>query len=520
MTTLGGGRSRSRTSGTLLPILAAAVAVAGALALACGGGPETVPRDEELARKGLPADLPRYAARLRALHLPIGGGGLGWLPGDLQTLEVAGLPADAVGGLPRGLQTLVVAGYAALPSLDGLPPGLRELDLSLAEVESLAGLPSGIRKLKVGRVSGFEPRALGGTEFLSLDGTAVRNLFGSPPALRSLELAGPEVEGLEGGGDALQAIVLHRTLLQSLADLPPDLESLELTGNPLLDPVRLDGLPGSLTELVITRQRVTGPLSLRYLRLLYFRGVRFDGGAGLPPLPTSLTELEIESDRLDGLGGLPPQLRHLGLVGDRRHDLSALSSTLRSLYLEGGVTSSVSTLAAPVELLTLRVYGTAAPALLEAIPENVTELDLTGVQVAPSATWSPGLTSLRYRDVPLAALPALPATLEVLDLTGAAGLRSLGDLGGLENLREVRLRGTEVSSLSGLPASVRALDITATPIRSLKGHSWPPGLAELTFGQYQLESLEGLPESVEVLRIEPALAPAEPAPGSAAGGNG
>lgn len=90
----------------------------------------------------------------------------------------------------------------------------------------------------------------------------------------------------------------------------------------------------------------------------------------------------------------------------------------------------------------------------------------------------------------------LPASLEVLDVSGT-GVTSLSYLPA--GLRVLRLARTAVSSLSYLPAALEVLDVSSTPITSLS--YLPKSLLVLGAARTRVSSLSYLPKALVALDV-------------------
>lgn len=316
----------------------------------------------------------------------------------------------------------------------------------------------------------------------------------------------------------------------------------------------LEGLPTSLhsLELNLSKSPVTSvgelPTDLQLLRLNLYNS-RVTGLDHLPPNLQSL-ELSLRGSQITSLESLPSALQslHLELSGDQITILDSLPSALQSLNLDLSAHTITSLGRLPPNLQSLQLTLGSLLVRLEGFPSALQSLWLkldaspvTGLDHLPPGLESLGLVlsnsritrldhlpsnlqslELRLRDCPITSLESLPTALRSLhlDLSFNNQITSLTGLPPDLLSLELDLSYSQVKSLAGLPSSLthleltlskhfeslddaphitKSLDLSKTKIKSLEG--LPEGLEELTLRAWQVDSLEGLPTSVKVLRF-------------------
>lgn len=502
------GMHRSRAAGAVL----AASLLTGLLALHnCRSG-SAEEAAERLRAAGVPSDLAARERGLDSLELPGRVGDLSWLRFPVRELTLGELEPAALATLPHSLEALQITRYSAFPRLEDLPAGLERLRIADSTIGAVGELPTSLVEIAVRRIEMFDPAALPqALQRLELADTPIRDLHSLPRSIRALNLSGSGVESLDGLPAGVAILALTGTRVGSLDPVSETLHSLELQGNPALDPVRSSDLPRHLVELALVdhdiRELDSLPGSLRMLRV---RG-GWDPTLLIGKLPSTLNELDLELAASPGdsdaerqaLCSLPPHLESLRLRPADRIDPGCLPAGLRELYLHA-------TRPEVVRAIRLeRLHTLVVTETLDLVGDDLSELPASLIALELSYTGVrdlsrlrerlPGLRYLRCHGSIVEVVPDLPAGLEQLDLAGSPRLRSLEGLAKTHGLVALDLGGTAVRSLGEVPSTVLELDVAGTEVNNLDGV--PPNLERLTIGTDQLESLAAVPESVRVLSI-------------------
>lgn len=406
----------------------------------------------------------------------------GQLPGGLQSLELENTEIANSAYLPRGLQALI----GGVASLEGLPPGLRSLHLSLPIGSgSLAVFPRGLQKLVVANAEVANLEGLpSGLRSLDISSTCLTSLEGLPLGLESLRISDAPLTSLEGLPRGLQSLSLFHIPVTKLAGLPPGLQSLDLSDTQI---DKLEGLPHGLQRLGLYENRYLNsleglPRGLRFLSLDCYPSI-----TRLPALPRGLQSLDLHScTYITSLENLPPGLQSLSIEKSGITKLENLPAGLQSLRLPW--------------------MGNIAD--LAGLPPGLKNLELSfNIDVKSLPPLPPALQSLDLCGTGIDSIPELPLGLRTLELCGV-GLE-LHDLAGLPsglqslNLSEAKI---DTKNLGVLPSGLRSLDLRVwktSGIYSLKG--LPLQLEKLVLCRRQVRTLKGLPASVKILQFVPCL---------------
>ncbi len=406
---------------------------------------------------------------------------------------------DSIEGLPATLDQLDVH-RTRLRTLHGLPERIRTLDLRETRVTRLDHLPVSLRSLKFsGKQFTRLPELPDSLTYLEIGATGIQRISGLPLSLRTLSLAGGSIEILEDLPVTVQSLALNKTGIRRLPQLPAGLQSLELVENTNL---QISALPRFLTRLRIVGGTVPAVKDSSFLSSLHL-------SQGFPPsaLPDSISVLTL--DACKSIPAWPPHLRDLALTnfGDLASARSG-SQPLRQLPagLEG-LDLSGSTV--PLTLLpaSLRRLALSVPDLrpISRLLEHVEELDLTGSPLSSLAGLpaTGQLRSLVVCDTRLARIDQLPESLERLEICGCPALTSIAKLP--PRLVVLNVARTGLRTLPALPPTLRGLDISNTRIDSLAALAGHEGLESLTLSAGEVTTLAGMPRSVRQLNFVDAV---------------
>lgn len=444
-------------------------------------------RDSEFKQWGLPQDLPDYLGQLRILKVPSLVTHLNWVPPNLEELDASATAITDIPILSIGLERLDVHAAKNLRHLASLPPSLRDLDIRFTQVEEPWRFPQDLESLALGGEYVRTLEGLKSSSILELHLDRVPNLqssVGMPASLRFLSISGATFSELIDLPLGVTELRLEGTQIRSLDNLPDSLQSLVLIGNPVMEVE----LPPFLLDLTVDRlQKRPSVEALHFLNRL--EGSYVGSSDRLPPLlrelrtpayslkraPTTLRRLYLTNEMNDGswLSSLPSSLQELRWPGG--YELNDLPAGLKHLDIHATRLKDLSELPSQVWLESLDISWTAIP--IRALP--------------------PSLYDLRYRFCPFSSISDLPRRLRTLDIAGSRRVRWLGALP--PQLQRLNISETSISELPELPASLADLDISSTSIRSLTPLKELKKLRRLTVHSGQLESLVGLPESVDAL---------------------
>jgi hypothetical protein len=335
------------------------------------------------------------------------------LPSSLVDLYLHDTDIKDLSNLPSGLEALVLSG-TDFNSLDGLPVKLKSLTLHGTRVKSLRGLlPDALQKLVL--IANEDLRFEDGDlpprlTYLIIDDQAAPNWntvrylcalsdrrlvpqgpwpsFLSSLTLRATNLSG-EIPALPS---SLRALGLLNGRLESNYSLPPELESLDLTG---YRGTEVKSLPPGLRTLKLADSSIQI----------------------LPALAANLEELDISNTNITKLDGLPQGLKRLIFQGSsvRSIDiLNGLPSSLEKLDLTGSLVEEIGNL--PLTLCRLNLRGTKIRHLSISNLTNMVELDISGTPIGwESLRQLPtGLRVLTLSEGQMDRLDGLPASVKVL----------------------------------------------------------------------------------------------------------
>jgi hypothetical protein len=427
---------------------------------------------------GLPRDLGRYLAQLEELKLPSGVIKLDWLSkaDSLRALDLTSTRIINLNGLPKGLKTLNVE-KSKVSRLGRLPQSLRELDINFTYLEEEPNLPSNLKSLKmIGKVSDrirLLPRSL---RNLSTSYGGDSTLSSLPLGLESLELFGPGPSGLS----------LHEL---NLASLPSGLQELKLNSFDSVD--HLANLPKHLQKLVLYGLSIDSlaflPNGLKSLSLTETKNTQ------LEILPAGLEELDLFGLSIRELKSLQPSIQTLKIYGIPLAQLGELPPGLRSLSVFGAPAGSLEHLPRGLRVLYL---GGVDISSLKGLPPGLEELWLFNTSVSSLNDLPPGLKRLSLYETPVADLRGLPSNIQELRFakTKITELRALP-----QTIRTLMIEGVGTIEPANLPERLEVLDVSRATINSLEG--LPTALRDLTLPVGQIKSLAGMPKTVRVLRF-------------------
>jgi ABC-type dipeptide/oligopeptide/nickel transport system ATPase subunit len=423
-----------------------------------------LPQIKELTLPGVVNQVDWLTRAKRLNYLRIEGGSvvsLEGLPKDLQTLDLGSF-RDPMDSLPEFLKALSVRGPISFVQL---PAGLRTINLG--KVESMLALPDwplGVISIELqGKQLDYldlveEPRTL---RVLRLKELSIRGLK-VPSSLESLHLVNINLSEPLRLPSGLKMLELVDSNYELLADVPPDLESAYLSCQSLY---LVDRLVRPLRFLAVDASSKT--IDEQCLARIETQH--------------KIAALKIPAHHLSYL---PPRLVSLTVIGPfTMSDIPRMWPLgLRHLEIKNWVGGSLDNL--PEGLASLSIESEAGGALDDCnLPSGLVSLTLDNVNLRASTTerlkaeLPQSLTTLALRRMSIPNLE-LPQGIRVLDLRGSRFLQSLRRI---KSLRELDLSGGDIefADLEWLPREVRSL----------------------RFGVNQVNSLRGLPRSVEGLHF-------------------
>ena len=502
-----GSRRSSWSLAFILPVLVPALAVlvpgpspaSETRAAAATGKPVQGPRKARHP-KSIRATLFKECGELRELALPTDTASLEWIAGArLEILSASGSKITSLAGLPPGLRELDVSN-TGVQTLRHVPESLRVLDIRGTPIRDLRELPGQLEVLNISGEHIQDLKSLRASIYeLHLEDFPKADFSQLPANLRALHLNGPVFRTLNNLPPSLKRLTLQNTGIESLKGLRealPELTYLALIDN---DSLRFEAgdLPANLTELKID-QRQGGPADLSALTYLNWLADRRDAPATKwPPFLCSLT---LKVDHLPGLPELPPSLRSLSLVGASFDPRVGLPANLESLSLINYRGPELDALPPSLKRLTLKFAG------VSRLPRDLSHLEelqirqanlenLRGTQGELRKLVLCEMTLQRWDDVKTA-FPKL----EDIVLCDSGSFRTLGPLP--DPLTKLSLSGTKIGKMPGLNGELKELNISKTPLRLPSLASLPRKLETLIVGKGQVVSWEGFPPGLKVLRIE------------------
>jgi uncharacterized repeat protein (TIGR01451 family) len=244
--------------------------------------------------------------------------------------------------------------------------------------------------------------------------------------------------------------------------LPSGLKRLELSALVSIPFDTLPVLPASLTYLNCENLRLRSlpslPLSLTYLNCRIIPG--WGSLAQLPVLPPLLDTLEAAGHPIKQMPALPASLKYLSCTGsDSTTAFPALPNGLKTFYfnyapLLGTLPPFPNSIA---DIQCNDLIGLSGSIVLPDSLRNLVWIysGITGFTAFPNK-----LENIFLRDNPsLINLPLLPASLIKLSCSGNP-LISLPDLSTAVNLRQLIIRGSNLTALPEMPASLKTLICT------------------------------------------------------------
>lgn len=467
-----------------------------------------------LRRWGLPDDITTFSRRLNELSVTGTISDLGWLPRThgprsldisnsniveldvpayVESLVAIGVSVDTLEGLPAGLRSLEISG-PGLAHVDRLPPRIEELSITTRELRRRMTLPSTLRRLEIRlSESDLPPLILpSGLQHFSLEGITNPTPPELPQGLRVLELRDTKLATLErprplGVDPSTQLRGLRHLHLRGNPDLEIDVPT------PMLVGLSVDGhqaelicedLPAHLQSLTLgpepTRMCRPGAATFTGLRkLTLLEGAVRSGTVAATPAVQKVVVRVVSDAQREALATLGiRRFDSLELGGLQADDLSALDVAVRSLTLSDCHLDR-----------------------LDGIPTSVQRLSILNCSIDdPTPPSAPDLAELVYPWSPWKDIPSGLPHLRTLDLE-ASSLETMTHVP--PRLRELRIPGTGVSELPVEKlGKLEVLDIANTPITDPS--QVPERVRELTLHLGQFRTLRTLPASVRVLRLVPA----------------
>ena len=296
----------------------------------------------------------------------------------------------------------------------------------------------------------------------------VASLAWIPPTLRELDASGTELESISFVPMGMERLDLHAAKnLTQLPTLPSSIRELDIRFTQITGPWRF---PHELQSLALGGDGVKTLDGLGRLQLLELDLDEVPNLKSTAGLPASLQVLSISGATFSQLIELPPRLKELRLTNTQIRTLKELPESLQEMTLDGNGLMEVEL---PRSLLSLKVgAGQGQLRSLESVP-FLNQLELEAWSV-PVQALPPFLRSLRVPAVRdgIALSPSL-RRLSFLQEAPNVPVQPVPSLP--PGLEELRWPGG--SRLQGLPASLKSLDISSSPLTRL-----PPGL--------RLESLD------------------------------
>jgi hypothetical protein len=415
---------------------------------------------------GLPRDLARYGNQLRELSVVCMVDDLKWLPRKLTSLE---------------------ANCERITSLQGVPPHLRHLGISLTKVRSLDYLPESVTELDVHGAALSELDGIGRNKLTKLDasGIAITNMKLIPRSVTDLKLQHSSINNLEGLPDVLTDLVLRGTRVTNLRSVPNNVRRLTLAKN---GDLKIDSLPIHLESLETDNfpEHLQLPSSLATLIL---------SDTSVINVPSGVTSLELRKTLVEG--ELPKGLDSLKMDDAfSTLPLTKIPGTIHHLKMRWPPGTSFALL--PKHLVELDLRLSQDLSSIAGIGQ-VTDLDISSTLVQDLRDVPDSVTTLHFELCNAVGLTKFPTGVQKVYLGGCSKLDLIEGLP--ESVTVLDVSGTALSALPKLPSKLTTLDISNTQIL---GHlpELPEGLEELILHAGQINTLEGLPKSVKKLRFK------------------
>jgi uncharacterized repeat protein (TIGR01451 family) len=301
--------------------------------------------------------------------------------------------------------------------------------------------------------------------------------------------------------DSLKKLYLTHTHIDTILQFPSGLKLLDFSFN---DSLRyIDNLPFYLQELFLIRNAIL---------------------SNFPIFPSSLQELTMSSDTLEGLLNLPVGLKRLILIGASSSPnvnpnlitINSFPSSMTDIKIWNATIPPLPSLPPYLGTLNVRNCGLTT---LPSLPSTLYTLDCAINQISTIPILPNGLENLYIFRNPITTLPTLPPNLIRLMTNDIIDTSYLNQLSGLNylveficgdanltnipslppNLQHWYCYNNLLTSLPNLPASLKTLNCENNLIDSLP--SMPPNLISLVCSNNLLDSLPSLPNTLANLYI-------------------
>jgi len=282
--------------------------------------------------------------------------------------------------------------------------------------------------------------------------------------------------------------------------LPAGLKRLELSAQGSVPFDILPSLPASLTYLNCENLRLRSlpslPLSLTYLNCRIIPG--WGSLAQLPVLPPTLDTLEANGHPIKQMPALPVSLKYLSCTGsDSTTSFPVLPNGLKTFYFN--YAPMLATLPPfPNSIADIKCTDLIGLSGSIVLPDSLRNLIWMYTGITGFAGFPNNMENIFLRDNPsLINLPLLPASLIKLSCLGNP-LINLPDLSTAVNLRQLIIRGSNLSALPEMPASLKTLICTGN--QNLASLPASAGRVDsILCGVNRLTSLPVLGSNVKVL---------------------
>jgi|GEM_PF-2252584 len=298
--------------------------------------------------------------------------------------------------------------------LPQMPASLKTVNVSYNNLYDLEGLPAGVTTLDCSVNSqshGFRPEPIpSGLISFTCQSNRLSDFPTLPGTLETFDCAGNWLTSLPSLPSSLKNLYCSTNRLTSLGSLPSSLVNLRCEYNDIVnlpstwpstlvdvrcgnnDIVSISSVPAAVQIFDCSYNKITSFNATLPNSLTTLTTDNNSSLAGLPPLPTGLTELSCRNNSIKNLPALPSTLTRIDFWNNR------LTGTLAALhegltYINIGVNSISSITSLPSTLTELHVYSNS----------------LTGLPALPA-----GLKKLDCGRNLLSALPAMPTGLTLL----------------------------------------------------------------------------------------------------------
>jgi Leucine-rich repeat (LRR) protein len=454
-------------------------------------------RNPARRRTPLALGLSEECQGLLELTLPVTVIDVNWLKlNHLKILNAANTGITSLRGLPKSLVELNVSN-TQIESLGGIPSNLTSLDIQGTNIQSLKGLPRNLKALKLSHLAVEELNHLPlSLRELQLDDIKVQDFSFLPSGLEELSLTGVSFDSLSDLPPSLVALTLRGTRVSSLkAVLRPlsRLTRLGLSGNELR--FNIGDLPDNLTEITI--DQVSGPVDLSTLKYLGWLADFRD--SDYVKLPASIFSLTLNATNLSGLPELPSLLA-LKLINAKFSPVKRLPVGFKELTLTSYRGADLGKLPSKLEKLILKSVGLPN---LPAVPPGLEELRIIDTNIVDFNKAPGDLKTLVFcegRVEKVGGIKQRFPKLRQLALCNSHMLKEVGDLP--SGLKKLDISYTGIRQIPNLGSDLEELNISGTRIRLSSLSILPRKLKVLILSEGQVDSWEGFPPALQVLRFE------------------